>query len=218
MLCSIIEIKLILHRSNNEDSSQYNNEFEIEYSKAIWLYISSATSPDFFIKNKVIFECNSKTYASKLEIDEIKKAIKEERNFWISFIKEQRLNSTQFLKDNKNELLKNMKDSVNQGLLGNPPLSIRSDILIHYLFNIILDSSRNKTPYNPESNRNKNDGLDFLLGYSFIIPALLCTGDYTLKNRLKDLKSYQNNWVYSPEEIAQAWEDNILQKPKFSDS
>jgi hypothetical protein len=160
------------------------------------------------------FFCKGKEYNACIDFENSEKLLKTERENWFNFIK----NYDSFPKNKiafqKEVILNGMKsaldDSFNGGL---PSLSIRLDILICYVVRRAEERNRLKRPYNPESKSKRNDGIDFLLTFAFILPALLCTCDKKISNSLKMLPSFQSRWIYRPEELASAWLNKQIVTP-----
>ena len=92
------------------------------------------------------------------------------------------------------------------------PMSIRGDIIAHAMAEL---GRRIESGYNPSSRKRRNDGIDFHLNFSFLWPALLVTTDKNFKKFLRCLKSYQAQWVFLPEELAEKWEQQTLIEPTW---
>ena len=95
-----------------------------------------------------------------------------------------------------------------------PNFSTRIDILIRYMARTILRSINSKESFNVYCNKRKNDGIDFVLLEALMLPARICT--YDKMNNIKLIKSYQSNWILSPENLFHEFnETNILTKLCF---
>ena len=193
----------------------FDPDFEGSYSRATWAYLLAANGSTFFKNHYVVFSCNGKKYKCQLQLGEADKALEDERKYWIDFVKGFDVLPKDSMAKHKENVLGNMKTEMDSWSIGRPPLSIRTDLLAKYLHEIATNRTKSKEPYNPEAKKKKNDGIDFLLNFAFILPALLCTGDEKFADRLKAISSYQNSWVYTPGELATAWSNGSITTPTW---
>ena len=110
----------------------------------------------------------------------------------------------------KDAIIKDIQEEMNKWAIGFPPLRVRADILIKFLVEMIAHRTQSESSYNPESHAKKNDGIDLLLTFSFILPAILCTADEKFAAKLKRLVSHQVNWIYTPNQLAEDWEHKTV--------
>ena len=86
-----------------------------------------------------------------------------------------------------------------------PPLSTRADLQLRLLWRQYVRSKKHSKAYDPTSPKKKNDGVDFDLYYYLYLPALIVTTDEGFFKKLKDIDSFQKEWFWKPEDLAQAW-------------
>ena len=99
----------------------------------------------------------------------------------------------------------------------NPSLTTRLDATLRHENRMVELRSLAKTPYNPNSESRENDGIDFNMSYVFMKRILLCTLDGNYSRPIQDLKSYQSDWVFSPQTVVDAWKARTLARPKWPD-
>ena len=135
-----------------------------------------------------------------------------ERKYWIEYAE----NSAKLLKEGYAKLAKDNGVSADDAkrVLGQrcfseklqlscPSFGIRVDLLIKYLAEITTSTAKIIEPYNPNSPKRKNDGLDFLIIFPLVIPAIICTNDKLTK--LKSIKSFQTEWILNPDDLVERW-------------
>ena len=184
----------------------FNKDFEREYSIASWkglkqLIVSGAISEEVFWVNGIPYRCT----INKGESEEV---LKEEREKWINAMT--RKPEPDFDYEKCVQVIKCDFDKWTEtdGL----PMSVRGDIIAHAMAEL---GRRIESGYNPGSHKRRNDGIDFHLNFSFLWPALLVTTDKNFKKFLRCLKSYQAQWVFLPEELAEKWEQQALIEPTW---
>ena len=196
--------------SKNNDPSYYK-----EFSKAIWNFVTSADNSSFFKNNKMTFSVNLNKYESKLEIDLIEQTFQKQRDQWTDYIKtliekvapyhnpKDQIDEFSFIRKRMSEWIFERSDCIE-----------RVDIISKYIYSFILNSNI-KNKYNPESNKNKNDGIDFNIIFFHLIPSIICSEDRFIR-KFQNFQSYQNSWFYKPSELAQAWASNNVANPTFN--
>jgi hypothetical protein len=99
----------------------------------------------------------------------------------------------------------NLSDSSASEL--SPPLSVRWDLQMRLLWRQYVRSKKTSEPYDPTSQKKRNDGIDFDIFHYLLLPALVVSTDSGFFEKLADIKSYQTAWFWKPEDLAQAWSD-----------
>lgn len=201
--------------SKNVSETEFDPEYWRLYSKAIWEFVESADNLTFFDDIKLKFSVNNISYESKIEINKIEPSFQKEREEWIQFINNIKRLSDYHLPNNKLEKIIDMKESISKWLFGDSSYSERVDILAKYIYYYIQNQADLRFPYNPNSQKNKNDSIDFVISFFIILPSLICSEDRFVV-RFKNLNSYQSKWFYKPLELAEAWKNNSIIKPTFS--
>lgn len=193
---------------------EFDPEYWKTYSKAIWEFIKNADNLSYFEYKKLKFSFNDVLYESKLEINKIESIFQKKREDWVKLISSFNSLSIDQLKNKKTENIKYMKEIMSEWLFDDSSYSERVDILAKYLYYFIQNRADFSYPYNPNSQKNKNDGIDFMINFSNILPSLICSEDRFVRI-FQSLNSYQSKWFYKPLELAEAWKNNSIIKPNF---
>ena len=93
-------------------------------------------------------------------------------------------------------MLANIDDSFNSERI---KASIKMDLLILYMANLITRAGSLFQPYNPNTSKKKNDGIDMQLLHTLMLPARICSKDGLSTPRT--LGSFQAKWILKPEEL-----------------
>jgi hypothetical protein len=99
--------------------------------------------------------------------------------------------------------------------LPHPPMSKRLDLGLRYAWRQHVRRNRSQEPYDPESHKKRNDGIDFELYYFMMLPCLLVTSDSGFGSRLAPIQSFQRSWIYTPEQLAEARQANSVTLPNW---
>lgn len=86
-----------------------------------------------------------------------------------------------------------------------PSMTVRADLQMRLFWRQFVRSVKLKEPYNPASQKNKNDGIDFDFYYYLALPALVVSNDDGFFGKLKDICSFQKNWFFKPQDLADSW-------------
>ena len=194
-------------RHKDDPDHDFDEDFEREYSIASWKGLKQLmASGEVF--EEVTFTVKGKVYKCPIKEGEAKKVLKEERKKWIDEMTRKIEPDFDYEK-----CAQDIKCSFDQwAKTDGLPMSVRGDIIAHAMAEL---GRRIESGYNPGSRKRRNDGIDFHLNFSFLWPALLVTTDKKFKNLLRGLKSYQANWVFLPEELAEKWEQQALVEPTW---
>lgn len=199
----------------SKDEYKFDPDETLNFSIATYKILSSAKSFDEILNGiKISFGENIVEVFLK-DRKQIQKAIDEERRRWIEEIKSHNEFTEKELDKNKNEILNSMAASIDEKIKCDPPLSIRLDIAIKHRFRQIKIANRLHTPYDPESKKKINDGIDYNMDFIFMLPAILCTSDRNYYKIIKELNSFQSKWIYLPDEISDKWRDKALLPPSW---
>ena len=182
-------------RDRDDPVYDFDEDFEREYSIASWRGLKQRMASGE-VSEEVTFTVKGEVYKCPIKEGEAEEVLKEEREKWINAMTREPERDFDYEK-----CAQDIKCSFDQwaetdGL----PMSVRGDIIAHACAEL---ERRIASGYNPGSRKRRNDGIDFHLNFSFLWPALLVTTDKKFKNSLQGLKSYQANWVFLPEELAE---------------
>jgi hypothetical protein len=86
-----------------------------------------------------------------------------------------------------------------------PSMGVRMHLETRYRIRQMLRSSRKKEPYDPEREKNRNDGIDVGMFRYLILPAFVVADDSGFFGSLNSIESFQKNWFIRPEELARRW-------------
>ncbi|MBD8148256.1 hypothetical protein IFT37_20105 [Pseudomonas fluorescens] len=86
---------------------------------------------------------------------------------------------------------------------------------IRYHWRQFARMQKKKGAYNPSSRSKRNDGIDYDLLSYLKLPALLVTEDGGFVDKLSDINSFQKDWIYRPQKLADLWEANGNPRPFF---
>lgn len=196
--------------------SQFNPDETHSFCHATYKLLSSAKNIDDMLKSIEVSYGKKRVKIFLKNSEQIQETIDEERNRWIEEIKSHDSFSEKELDDNKTELITTITDLLDKEIECDPPLSIRLDVAIRHKYRQIKIANRLRTPYNPESKKKINDGIDYNMDFVFMLPAILCTSDDNYYKVIKDLNSFQSQWAYKPDEMSDAWKDKTLTVPSWA--
>jgi hypothetical protein len=74
---------------------------------------------------------------------------------------------------------------------------------------------KEKEPYDPESPKKRNDGIDADLYRYLLLPALIVTQDKAFFGGLSDIQSFQKGWFYTPQLLADEWLNGNQRAPTW---
>jgi hypothetical protein len=183
-------------------------EFQEASSGAVWQVLRQFARPDA-AKEMVFFEADGKRFKCPLISGAAEKELNTERSKWLEEMG--REPKTNFNDESEVAAIKVNFDT--WAASSKLPLSIRGDILAHAQ---IEWGKRIADGYSPGSKKRRNDGIDFLLQFAFMWPALLVTTDGGVCRFLRGLDSYQASWVYLPIELATVWKEGRLLEPEWT--
>jgi len=157
-------------------------------------------------RSVVIFEADGQKYRNSVKYGAAAKELNAERVKWVSEMSREPKYDVDFPAEV--EAIKRDFDtwSTTEGF----PLSLRGEILAHVQ---VEWEMRIASGYSPDSRKRRNDGIDFLLHFAFMWPALLVTTDAGVLGFLKGLSSFQSKWIYLPDDLALAWKTGRLNEP-----
>lgn len=86
-----------------------------------------------------------------------------------------------------------------------PPMSVRNHLSNRYVWRQFVRKQKSKGAYNPTSPSKRNDGIDADLYRYLVLPALIVTEDGGFFGGLADINSFQKNWFFRPQMLADEW-------------
>ena len=136
----------------------------------------------------------------------------EERDEWKSWLgaaaKHAMLMGIDTAMSDPNAVAEMLADSLAESLYAaeiQPPLSIRMHLEIRYRLRQMARSAHARRQYNPESRRNRNDGIDAHLYRYLILPAFVLAEDGGFFQSLEGIVSFQREWFMTPKDLAERW-------------
>lgn len=143
----------------------------------------------------------------------LEELLDEERREWADLLKMWAVNSFTFgidiAKSDSDDVAEFLADLVGQSLYPDaeiePPMAVRMHLELRYRFRQMARSAQRKRAYDPEKQKNRNDGIDVDLYKYFILPALAVTEDGGFFNSLDSIRSFQREWFIRPEALAARW-------------
>ena len=180
--------------------------FEMEYSNALFQMMRKTQKSGKVIK-EFVYKSKTIRYQTSNFITEIPVALQTERENWINQVKKHSNDYQMSFEDT----VRVMKIDLDGSFQNSIPLSHRMDLLIKRLVDVSFMATKRKEPYNPCSQKRKNDGIDFVALFTIILPSRFCTLDH-MKNCLQNLKSFQKDWVLKPQEIADLYNAGQLKR------
>lgn len=173
------------------------------YYRESWLLVAHARSRADLERGREYEDLRGR---HRVRADEahINRVFEQEGVSWKAFIDEMR-NIDGLQDQNRREIA----SIVDEGMKPQPgeaadlaeKLEAQRKMLAHYIF----ESLKSRTPYNPESNRNKGDIIDLGMLMTLAIPnTVICTADTrSLINRLQAAGSSHGRRVVTPAELNQ---------------
>ena len=147
--------------------------------------------------------------------------LQEERDHWIALFKQMRKKIEQTsippteLDERGGPILSAAFAQMDAECNCTPPMSIRTDLQLRLAWRQYVRSEKIKQPYDPESFKKRNDGIDFDLYRYFLLPAFVVADDRGFFNALEGIESFQRGWFCKPEELAEAWQEGERPKPNW---
>lgn len=187
------------------------------YSKATWALLRRSKSASD-LQAGITYTVREHRYKVAAPQTAAETALASEREDWRTHFDEMAFLPKGIIVANDKDLIAKMAAEVDRGMQCHPPLSVRLDLPIKHLYRQHHLHNRAKEPYNPQSKKKENDGIDFDIYYVFILPAFLVTIEGGFFRALKEIDSYQTSWVWKPEELAKAWEDGLRPTPTWPSS
>lgn len=86
-----------------------------------------------------------------------------------------------------------------------PPMSVRNHLKNRYMWRQFVRKQKHKNAYDPTSSKKRNDGIDADLYLYLILPALIITTDSAFFGGLADIESFQKEWFFQAQELANEW-------------
>lgn len=182
-----------------------SKEFLHGHSRAAWDALKQlAISAEE--RKEITFEADGRTYKCPLKGGVAAELMEQERKNWIDHMS----GPIQVHSDYNTEVAAEKAHCDDWARSSSPPMSVRCDIVVHAIVEL---TRRRKDGYSPTSSKRRNDGIDLILSFAFMWPALLVTADKKLYKLLRALRSYQANWSYLNDELAKKFQEGALQEP-----
>jgi hypothetical protein len=190
-------------------------ENHLRYLRACWhLMTNSKTLKEFGYGVDYELQSGEKKKAS-LNPGQAAQRLEEERTKW----RDRFANVPSDWKDKSlPDRLKFLAGDLDSEIDCTPSLTTRLDAALRHENRMVELKSLAKTPYNPLSENNENDGIDFNMSYVFMKRILLCTLDGKYRRPIQDLKSYQSSWIFSPQDLVAARKSGKLVRPGWPDA
>lgn len=183
-------------------------------SLATWALLEGAKSLADLRKG-IEYNDGPRSFRMSAKQDGADDALQEERDHWIGHIKQYDILPKGELPKHSTDVLAGMRDAIDKDVNVEPKMSVRLDLALRQMQRQVEARTRAKEPYNPETHRKRNDGIDFTLTFALMLPALLCTSDGNYCTTLRQLPSFQTAWVYKPDELADAWAKKTVVDPRW---
>ncbi|MEZ8484715.1 hypothetical protein [Vibrio splendidus] len=147
--------------------------------------------------------------------------IEEERSEWVRFLSNTAEHTYSYGLDiskmNPDDTANFLSSITEQHLYPNiaiePPMTTRMHLELLYRFRQMARTTLKKKPYDPRNKKKKNDGIDVDLYKYFILPALVVADDSGFFNSIENIDSFQKNWFFRPQELADTWQKGHKPKP-----
>lgn len=136
--------------------------------------------------------------------------LQEERNDWVEIFKVmdavwESSDKTPELHETEHEQLQIALNSADHGECVVPSMAVRADLQTRLLWRQFVRCKKAIGPYTPESAKKANDGIDFDFYRYLALPALVVSEDTGFFSRLDNITSFQKQWFYKPQGLADAW-------------
>ena len=196
------------------DDKDFNHEDTYAFYHSAWKLLYNSKSLENLSKG---FETNinGKRYLTSINRNVIDNLLEEERGKWIDFFNSLNIFPEDTLKIDKDKIIDFMKESVDKVIDCAPPLSTRIDVVIRHKFRQVNLLNLSQHSYDPESKKKRNDAIDYYMDFVFMLPALLCTSDNKYYNLIKEIGSFQSEWIYKPDELSKEWRDGSISIPTW---
>jgi hypothetical protein len=150
------------------------------------------------------------TFALGPSLEEL---LEEERREWADSLREMRRHTLYYgidiAESDPDEVAELLADLAGKSLYVDtevePPMAIRMHLELRYRFRQMARSAQKKRAYDPDKQRNRNDGIDVDLYKYFILPALAVAEDGGFFKSLDSIQSFQREWFVRPEVLAARW-------------
>ncbi len=179
--------------------------FTQAHSIAAWNWLRNLSTPADLTASVATFSYAGHEYRWPFQAGTIVAELKAERDRWSTFIHRFDSLPKDHMHQHRAEMLTSMGGAVDAWAICTPPLSVRFDLWNKFLLETIIQRSQSTSPYNPDSERRRNDAIDALLKLAFLLPALVCTLDARYIARFDPIDSFQKSWLKTPEMLSKVW-------------
>ena len=108
--------------------------------------------------------------------------------------------------------LKLLAGDLNQDIDCDPKLMVRLDAALRHEDAVIRLVNQGM---NVESEKRRNDGIDYNMAYVFMKRILLCTAERKYLGCIRNLESFQSGWIFQPHELVERWKAGTLERPAW---
>ncbi len=181
----------------------------VTWLQEAWLLLSEARTYNDLLAGRE-YTHGGRHLRISLGVGRAEAALDEEREQWTGHIKAYDVLPPLSVTEHEADLLAGMRRSLDEKVNLDPPLSVRLDLAVRHMFRQIRLRNQLDGRYDPQSHKRRNDGIDFNMAYYLSVPAYMVTRDEAYCRVARETASYQAAWIWTPEEISQAWKGGTL--------
>ncbi len=182
------------------------------YRLAWWNLMTRATRIEDFQKGVDFKLQDGRAQRATNKPGDATKALEDERNKWRTHLNTgQKDAAKNAISERQPPLAGDLDDDINCI----PKLTVRLEAALLHATEMERLRNNPKKPLNPDSEKRRNDGIDFNMSFVFMKRIILCTADKNYRNAIRRIESYQSDWVYLPQELVDAWKAGSLSRPRW---
>lgn len=178
-------------------------------SRAMWAALLQAENREDLGAPFDVTSADGSTISVSLGVAQAKEIVEEFRDYWFSYI---RVLWGSYCIDPPSgpEIDRIVSEGALQLFGGSEANCARIDAMVRLLSRYAKLAIQSKTPYNAESERNRGDWFDYLMLMALGLPAVLCTTDTRLIDKVTETGSTQASLILTPEQLLTAAQDGAL--------
>jgi len=193
-----------------EEAGEFDSDSQDAYLAAVWSLLSSSGGLADLGAGHV-YEYRGRQFQLRIDPGASDGALEAEREAWREHVMRFDALPDDALVPHRAEMLAHMNTSIDADLGHlDPPLSVRLDLAKRHMLAKMEQRNQSVGSYNPGSERNRNDGIDYNMAYVLMAPAFLVTLDRRYRNAVAATGSFQARWVLSPDEFVEQWREGTL--------
>lgn len=175
---------------------------DTNYWKAAWEFLLNAKSESDLLYGKDFTDDEGNRCNISIQlIADAKALFALERAKWACYFEMQKIQMERLGFSKEKDIINLIKRYLDADTKSNPPISERLNAMVHALGHFLFLYMKEKTPYNPRTEKRRGDLFDFSLLQVLALPGRICTKDSKFKTHVKESGSTQADMIMLPHEL-----------------